>query len=334
MSTDTAHAEPAIALVRYLDAVSEVPRIGLAAGSRYRPLSASELGAAELNAFLADPDWTRLRNLAAETPDAQWAELSEVTLSAPITPRQVIQAGANYRTHVIDLVVAGLAEDDPRTEEEARAWAAEMMDQRAAHGEPYFFIGLPGCVVGPEEPLVLPHWSKAVDWELELAVVIGRAAYRVSVDEAMGHVAGYTIINDITARDFVFRKDMKEIGTDWYRGKNAPGFLPAGPLLVPADQIDHRDLNVRLGLNGTVMQNGHTSDLLFDVPRLVAAASQTMPLLPGDVLLTGSPEGNGVHHGRLLKDGDEMTGTITGLGTQRVRCIDEKNEDVAGSEES
>lgn len=313
-----------IALARYRTGTTDSHILGLVAEDQIRPLSTEELGAVDLNAFLAAPDWEQLRDVARDASAGGWQPIDEVELTAPVTPSQVIQAGANYRTHVIDLVVAGLNKDDPRTEDEARAWAAEMMDARREHGEPYFFIGLPACVVGENEPLVLPHWSEAVDWELELAVVIGREAFRISEGTALEHVAGYTVVNDITARDFVFRKDMKEIGTDWYRGKNAPGFLPTGPLLVPADQVNHTDLTVRLELNGQIMQDGHTSDLLFDVPRLISAASQTMPLLPGDLLLTGSPEGNGAHHGRLLRDGDVMTGSVTGLGIQQVRCAREE----------
>jgi 2-keto-4-pentenoate hydratase/2-oxohepta-3-ene-1,7-dioic acid hydratase in catechol pathway len=159
------------------------------------------------------------------------------------------------------------------------------------------------------------------DWELELAIVIGREAFRVSREDALDHVAGYTIVNDITTRDLVFRKDMKEIGTDWYRAKNAPGFLPTGPFLVPAPFIDADHLNLRLELNGKVMQDGSTDDLLFDIAALISGASQTMPLLPGDILLTGSPAGNGQHWKRFLRDGDVMTATIHGLGTQVVRCV-------------
>lgn len=313
-----------IALARYLAPDATEPSLGLVSQERIRPLCPDDLGAVDLNAFLTSPDWERLRQLAADTTGAIWQDTSNVELLAPVQPRQVIQAGANYRTHVIELVVAGLAEDDPRSPEEARAWAADIMDARKKHGEPYFFIGLPTCLAGDEQLLSLPTWSDSVDWELELAVVIGREAYQISPDNALDHVAGFTIINDITARDFVFRKDMKDIGTDWYRGKNAPGFLPTGPWLVPADQIDHTNLNIELRLNGDVMQDGHTSDLLFDVPELISAASQTMPLLPGDLLLTGSPEGNGIHHGRFLRHGDVMTGSITGLGTQTVRCIQQK----------
>lgn len=313
-----------IALARYLIPGATEPSLGLVSQERIRPLSPDDLGAVDLNTFLASPNWERMRQLAADNTGAIWQEISNVVLLAPVQPRQVIQTGANYRTHVIDLVVAGLAENDPRSPEEARAWAGEIMDARQKHGEPYFFIGLPTCVVGDEQPLSLPTWSAAVDWELELAVVIGREAFQVSPENALDHVAGFTIVNDVTARDFVFRKDMKDIGTDWYRGKNAPGFLPTGPLLVPADQIDHTNVDIVLTLNGDIMQEGHTSDLLFDVPRLISSASQNMPLLPGDLLLTGSPQGNGIHHGRLLRDGDVMTGSITGLGTQTVRCIQEK----------
>ena len=249
--------------------------------------------------------------------------LADVTLTAPVEPRQVLQAGANYRQHVIELVAAGLTQNSDRTPEEAREFAAKMMDDRAANGEPYFFIGLPACVVGDDVPLVLPPYSDVHDWELELAVVIGREAFRVSKEDALDHVAGYTIINDITTRDLVFRKDMKEIGTDWYRSKNAPGFLPTGPFLVPAPFVDGGSLNLRLELNGEVMQDGDSSDLLFDIPALISGASQTMPLLPGDILLTGSPAGNGQHWKRFLRDGDVMTGSISGLGTQVVRCVAE-----------
>ena len=248
-------------------------RLGLVAGERIRALDAAELGAVDLNAFLAAPDWDRLAALATAggsvpEPGEGWMPLAEVTLTAPVQPRQVLQAGANYREHVIELVAAGLTNNSDRTPEEAREFAAKMMDDRAANGEPYFFIGLPACVVGDDVSLVLPGYSDVHDWELELAIVIGRDAFRVSREDALDHVAGYTIVNDITTRDLVFRKDMKEIGTDWYRSKNAPGFLPTGPFLVPAPFVDAGDLTVQLDLNGQVMQNGSTSDLLFDIPAL------------------------------------------------------------------
>ena len=318
MTTTSAGLTAPFALARYRD--GDAVRLGLVAGDRIRPLTAEELGASDLNAFLAASDWDRL---AALVGTGESLPLADVVLTAPVEPRQVLQTGANYREHVIELVAAGLTQNSDRTPEEARAFAAKMMDERKANGEPYFFIGLPACVVGDDVPLVLPGYSDVHDWELELAVVIGREAFRVSREDALEHVAGYTIVNDITTRDLVFRKDMKEIGTDWYRSKNAPGFLPTGPFLVPAPFIDGADATVRLELNGEVMQNSSTADLLFDIPALIAGASQTMPLLPGDILLTGSPAGNGQHWKRFLRDGDVMTGSISGLGTQIVRCVGE-----------
>jgi 2,4-diketo-3-deoxy-L-fuconate hydrolase len=323
MTTTSAGLTAPFALARFRDGDSV--RLGLVAGDRIRAVSDDDLGAADLNAFLAQPDWDRLRALAeaasAPEPVEGWMPLADVALTAPVEPRQVVQAGANYREHVIELVVAGLTQDSSRSPEEAREFAAKMMDDRRANGEPYFFLGLPTVVVGDDVPLVLPSYSQVHDWELELAVVIGREAFRVSREEALDHVAGYTIVNDVTTRDLVFRKDMKEIGTDWFRSKNAPGFLPTGPFLVPAPFVDASDAQVRLDLNGETMQNGSTSDLLFDIPALISSASQTTTLLPGDLLLTGSPPGNGQHWKRFLRDGDVMTGSITGLGTQVVRCV-------------
>ena len=319
MTTSSHGLTAPFALARFRDGDSV--RLGLVAGDRIRAVSDDELGAAGLNAFLAHPDWDRLRALASH--DRGWMPLADVVLTAPVEPRQVVQAGANYREHVIELVVAGLTQDPSRSPEEAREFAAKMMDDRRANGEPYFFLGLPTVVVGDDVPLVLPGYSEVHDWELELAVVIGTEAFRVSREDALAHVAGYTIVNDVTTRDLVFRKDMKEIGTDWFRSKNAPGFLPTGPFLVPAPFVAGEDLTVRLDLNGDTMQNGSTSDLLFDIPALISAASQTTALLPGDLLLTGSPPGNGQHWKRFLRDGDVMTGSISGLGTQVVRCLAE-----------
>ncbi|MFG2800855.1 fumarylacetoacetate hydrolase family protein [Streptomyces pseudovenezuelae] len=264
-----------------------------------------------------------LHVLAAE--DAlDWRPLEGLRVHAPVEPRQIFQSGANYRQHVIDLEVAHRSADDPRTVEEARAEVAAVMDRRAAEDLPYVFIGLPSTIAGPYDDVVLPSWAEQPDWELELAAVVSRPAYRVPVEEALEYVAGYTIANDLTDRATVFRRDMKAIGTDWLRCKNAPGFTPLGPWLVPAASIaDPGDLRVTLKLNGETMQDESTKDMLFGIARLVSYISQTSRLLPGDLVLTGSPAGNGIHWGRLLRDGDVMEGSITGLGTQRNRCLAE-----------
>ncbi|WP_353940187.1 fumarylacetoacetate hydrolase family protein [Streptomyces sp. HUAS MG91] len=253
-----------------------------------------------------------------------WRDLEELRVHAPVEPRQVFQSGANYRRHVIDLEIAHRAPDDPRTVEEARAEVAELMDRRAAEDLPYVFIGLPSAITGPYDDVVLPSWAEKPDWELELAAVIAKPAHGIAVEEAMEYVAGYTIANDLTDRAGVFRRDMPAIGTDWLRSKNAPGFTPLGPYLVPAEFVaDPDDLRVTLKLNGETMQDESTKDMIFNVARMVAYASRTARLLPGDLVLTGSPAGNGMHWGRLLRDGDVMEGAITGLGVQRTRCVKE-----------
>ncbi|MFF9240483.1 fumarylacetoacetate hydrolase family protein [Streptomyces sp. NPDC014801] len=265
----------------------------------------------------------QLRALAAGTGPARTA-VTDLRVHAPVAPRQVFQSGANYRQHVIDLHVAHRAPGDDRPESQRRAEAAEIMDRRAAEDLPYVFIGLPTSITGPYDDVVLPAWAEQPDWELELAVVIGKPAYRVPVREAAQYIAGYTIANDLTDRATVFRRDMPQIGTDWLRSKNAPGFTPLGPWIVPAESIANPDdLRVTLKLNGETMQDESTKDMIFKVARMVSYVSRTARLLPGDLVLTGSPAGNGMHWGRLLRDGDVMEGTVTGLGVQRTRCVAE-----------
>ncbi|WBO63260.1 fumarylacetoacetate hydrolase family protein [Streptomyces camelliae] len=302
------------------------PFPGLLANDRVLDLrSALDWAPSDLRAVLERWEETLpvLRTLADDDSLGR-RPLEGLRVHAPIEPRQIFQSGANYRQHVIDLEVAHRSPDDPRTVEEARAEIAAVMDRRAAEDLPYVFIGLPSAITGPYDDVVLPAWAEKPDWELELAAVVAKPAYRVTVEEALEYVAGYTIANDLTDRATVFRRDMPAIGTDWLRCKNAPGFTPLGPWLVPAESIaDTGDLRVTLKLNGETMQDESTKDMLFGVARLVSYASQTAQLLPGDLVLTGSPAGNGIHWGRLLRDGDVMEGSITGLGVQRTRCVAE-----------
>ncbi len=253
--------------------------------------------------------------------------LDSVKIHAPVLyPRQVFCAGANYRQHVIDLAVAqGHGADDVTSLEERRAVAERVMDERIASGSPYVFTKLPSAITGPYDPVVLPANTKQPDWELELAVIIGRSARHVSRTEALKYVAGYTIINDLTSRDNVYRADMKAIGTDWLAGKSSPSFLPMGPYFVPAAFIsDPQQLHLTLKLNDQVMQDEGTDDMIFGVARLIEYLSGLVQLLPGDIICTGSPQGNGMHYNRFLRPGDVMEGTITELGTQRNMCVAER----------
>ncbi|GAB2824287.1 fumarylacetoacetate hydrolase family protein [Actinocorallia aurea] len=294
---------------------------GLVTGDRVLDLTGSGLPETT-RGLLAD--WAaalpRLAALAAS--DAPRLALADLRVLAPVEPRQVFQSGANYRTHVIDLAVAHRAPDDARTADEIRRDTAALMDRRAAEDLPYVFTGLPSAITGPYDDIAVPDWVAKPDWELELTAVIGEEAYQVSEADALDHVAAYTIANDLTAREAVFRRDMPEIGTDWQRSKNIPGFTPLGPFLVPAGFVgDVADLTVRLDVNGTTYQDESTQDMIFGVARLVSYISQSARLLPGDLVLTGSPAGNGMHWGVLLQDGDVMEGSITGLGAQRNRIV-------------
>ena len=276
-------------------------------------------------------DWDRnlssLRRVLADSIDSDAAvPLGQLRRHAPIpTPRQILCTGANYRKHVIQLMVAqgGGSLTEGQTVEERRELATRIMNERAASGTPYAWIKAGSAVSGPDAVLTIPYYSNQPDWELELAVVIGRPGFRLSRGEALDHVAGYMVANDVTARDWVYRTDdMKVLGTDWLTGKNGPGFLPTGPYLVPRDDVGNiADLKITLSINGQVMQDESVSDMIFDVARQIEHISNYIPLYAGDIICTGSPAGNGAHHQRYLQHGDLMEGTISGLGTQHIRCI-------------
>jgi 2,4-diketo-3-deoxy-L-fuconate hydrolase len=245
--------------------------------------------------------------------------LAGLQILPPVSPMgQLLAAGANYRQHVIEITVAHKLGDPDASEAELREQAAREVDERARTGEPYVWVGATSGVCGANDDVVLPSIGSDHDWELELGVVIGSEAYQVSEDDAMGHVAGYTICNDLTTRSLVPRKDIPMMGTDWMRSKNHPTFFPTGPYLVPAAFVpDPHNLEIMLALNGKVMQKGHTGDMIFNIPKLISYISSLIALRPGDMIITGSPQGNGSHWGRFLRDGDVMESTITGLGTQR-----------------
>ena len=242
---------------------------------------------------------------------------------SPVEPRQIFQSGANYRTHVMDLAVADRKPGDTRSDDEVRNEIGRLQDERAATGEPYVFTGAVSALCGAYDDVILPAGTTKNDFELELAAVIGTPARRVSSEEALSHVVGYTIVNDITTREWVWRRDLPELGTDWFRAKNSPTFLPTGPFVVPAEFVgDPMDLQVTLRLNGQIMQDESTKDMIFDVAQLVSYCSQIATLQPGDLVLTGSPAGNGMHWGRLLRPGDLLlTGSPAGNGIAHGRLL-------------
>lgn len=255
--------------------------------------------------------------------DAQGVDVNTLKVHAPIQPRQIFMSGANYFKHVVDLIVDQGAGANPGTEgldkAARRANAEEMMRRRQREGRPYFFVKPITTLTGPNDPVILPAWAQQPDWELELAVVIGRPARHVRREDALSYVAGYTVSNDLSNRDHIFeRGDLKGMGTNWVTGKSCPTYLPIGPVIVPAAFVpDPQALRLRLTLNGQVMQDESTSDMIFDVARQIEYLSSVAQLLPGDILCTGSPAGNGTHYNRFLRDGDQLECSISGLGTMR-----------------
>ncbi len=311
---------------------------GLVVGDRVRDLTEDpglwgDSAGRTVDALLLDWDasFARLGGLVSRS-DGHWFSAADLRVLPPVAPRQILQSGANYRKHVVDIVMAERRADTSMTghnsdqsEAEVRAWAEQMMDARTADGTPYVFIGLPGAMCGALDDVVLPSRGTEHDWELELAAVIGRTGRNVTRADALSYVAGYTICNDLTTRSLVYRRDLKAIGTDWFAAKNAPTFLPTGPYLVLAAFVpDPSDLRITLRHNGVVRQDESTKDMIFDLPALIAYVSTVTTLRPGDLLLTGSPAGNGAHWGVFLQPGDVLDAEITGLGLQRNVCVSEE----------
>jgi 2-keto-4-pentenoate hydratase/2-oxohepta-3-ene-1,7-dioic acid hydratase in catechol pathway len=243
-----------------------------------------------------------------------------------LPPGQIFQAGANYRQHVLDLMAGAEARGDSSDglTAAARDAARAELEERLRHGNPFVFLGSAHAMVGARDEIVLPADCAQPDWELELAAIIGRDARRVPRERALDHVAGYTICNDLTSRDALVRPDARGMGLDWLAGKNSPTFLPTGPLFVPAAHAgDPANLQITLKVNGKTMQDESTADMVFDVPALISFISNVGELRAGDLVLTGSPAGNGASLGIFLAPGDVIDGTITGLGMQRNVCVAE-----------
>ncbi|NDL66646.1 fumarylacetoacetate hydrolase family protein [Anaerotalea alkaliphila] len=182
--------------------------------------------------------------------------------------------------------------------------------------EPVLFMKATGAISGPQDPILLPPGSLRTDWEVELGVVIGRRAKRVGVEEALAHVAGYCVVNDVSERDL-----QMETG-QWIRGKSHDSFGPVGPWFVTADEVpDPQDLGLWLELNGERVQDSNTQDMIFSVAELVSRLSQVLTLQPGDLISTGTPSGvgMGMKPPRHLREGDVVELGIQGMGVQRQK---------------
>ena len=210
---------------------------------------------------------------------SQWLSLDEITLVAPVQPSKVVCVGLNYALHIKEL-------------------------NHAIPEKPVIFIKSPTCVIGPDDEIIYPKMSQRVDYEAELAVVIGTTIKDVTEVEAAKGIFGYTCANDVTARD------LQKVDGQWTRAKSFDTFCPIGPWIVT--DVDPSELDVQLLLNGVVQQSSNTRNFITSVPKLVSFISQVMTLFPGDVILTGTPEGVGP-----MQPGDEVIVKIETIGQLR-----------------
>ncbi|SFB53512.1 fumarylacetoacetate hydrolase family protein [Algoriphagus aquimarinus] len=219
-----------------------------------------------------------------------------IRLGAPVKrPGKIICIGLNYRKHA----------------------AESGMDEPA---EPVVFFKATSSMMGPNDTIIIPKNSRKTDWEVELAVVIGKRANYISKEEALDHVAGYMLHNDVSEREFQIER-----GGQWVKGKSCDTFAPLGPYLVTNDEVaDPNNMRLWLTLNGKKMQDGNTSDFIFNVQHVVSYLSQFMSLMPGDIISTGTPEGVGFGQKPpfYLKDGDVIELGIDDLGSAKQEVQD------------
>lgn len=279
-------------LIRFGDAGKEKPGLLLSDGSR---VDASGFGSDYDEAFFERDGLAALRKwfdgggLSGPRVD------SSVRLGPPICrPSKIICIGANFHQHAIE---AGLG--IPK--------------------EPVVFFKSTTSLAGPNDDVIIPRGAEKVDWEVELAVVIGKKASYIAKDRAFEYISGFVLHNDYSERSF-----QLERGGQWVKGKSADTFAPLGPFLATRDEIaEPGHLNMWLKVNGGVRQSGSTSDMIFDVPTLVSYLSDFMTLLPGDVISTGTPAGValGMRPPKYLKAGDIVELGIDGLGESRQKLV-------------
>jgi len=254
---------------------------------RLRPGALS--GDAVLDLSFAYPDTRSVIAAGLKSaPHAPTFPLADVTLQAPIAhPPRVFAIGLNYRDHAIE-------------------------SKMALPTTPVVFFKLQSAIIGPGAPIVLPRNSTQPDYEAELAFVIGKGGYRIPASAWREHVYGYTIVNDVSARD------VQLATSQWSMGKSFPTFCPIGPAIVTADEIANpHELAISLTIDGETLQNSNTRELIFKIPELIEYISSITPLLPGDIVSTGTPSGVGLGRTpkRWLHPGETVTITVEGVGS-------------------
>jgi 2-keto-4-pentenoate hydratase/2-oxohepta-3-ene-1,7-dioic acid hydratase in catechol pathway len=269
----------------------------------YWPLTDAVPGLPERSAYDMVAAIAQVSRLAgASAPAAAGYSLKGARLLAPILapPHNIMCVGKNYHAHAHEFTRSGF---------DAGAKAEDAIPDY-----PIIFTKPCSAIAGPGDDI--PLWDgldAAVDYEAELAVIIGRGGRAIPRDEARSHVFGYTIINDVTARDLQRRHKQ------WFLGKGIDGFGPMGPWIVTADEIDGSDLRIKCRINGETRQDATTADLISDIPALIESISRSVTLSPGDIIATGTPEGVGIGFDppRFLADGDVVEVEVDGIGILR-----------------
>jgi 2-keto-4-pentenoate hydratase/2-oxohepta-3-ene-1,7-dioic acid hydratase in catechol pathway len=278
-------------LIRFGAAGAEKPGLLLDDGRR---IDASRFGGDYDEAFFGDRGLERLRDWVAREGTRAPEVPKDVRLGPPLCrPSKIVCVGLNYRDHARE---SGMP----------------------VPPEPVLFFKSTTALCGPNDDVIIPRNATKVDWEVELAVVVGRRASYVDEQDAMAHVAGYVLHNDYSERAF-----QLERGGQWVKGKSCDTFAPLGPFLATQDEIpDPHQLRLWLRVNGELKQSGTTQDLIVGVPALVSYVSQFMTLLPGDIISTGTPAGVGLGHtpAQYLRAGDVVELGIDGLGEAR-QCL-------------
>ena len=264
-----------------------------------RPNYATMLGILE--------DWDNARSaLQNVKASGNGTPLAGAKLLAPVLwPSAIYCAGANYRDHVLEMAKAQGISPEP--------------DPHTVGLKPWHFLKSSRSVIGPDTPVKVPSASKMLDWEAELVAVIGKTAKDVPLEKALDYVAGYTIANDLSARDLGKRMPVSEASPfrhDWIGQKCFDGACPLGPYIVPASEIrDPQNLAMKLWVNGVVKQDSNTGQMIFNLAEQLSHLSSRMTLYPGDLILTGTPAGVGMGRKEFLKPGDVVKVEIEGLGT-------------------
>jgi 2,4-didehydro-3-deoxy-L-rhamnonate hydrolase len=284
-------------LIRFGKAGDEKPGVELKDGRR---LDCSAYGSDWNEEFLGDPEGLNQLESWLKANESACPEIAkEERLGAPVKrPSKILCVGLNYSLH-------------------AKESGMEVPKQ------PVLFMKATSALSGPFDPIVIPKNSQASDWEVELAIVIGKKASYVAEKDAYDHIAGYVLHNDVSERDWQLKH-----GGQWVKGKSADTFAPLGPYLVTKEEIPNpNNLHLWLKVNGKMLQDSNTSDLVFNVEQLVSYISQYMTLLPGDIISTGTPSGvgMGLKPPTYLKEGDVVELGVEGLGSSRQGVVNYKD---------